>query len=150
MQEKLHDHHTSISIGGRPICNLRYADGIDLMGGSNGELQDLTNRPVDRATAYEIEVSTEKSKIMTNNTNSINADIISMNSQKLEAVTSFKYLGATLCKDGTCSGEICIRIASAMAAMARLNRTWRCNTISFAKQVQAVQASCHLHPPLWL
>ena len=25
------------------------ADGIDLMGGSNGELQDLTNRVLDRA-----------------------------------------------------------------------------------------------------
>ena len=50
-QETLHDHHTSISIGGRPICNLRFADDIDLMGGSNGELQDLTNRLADRATA---------------------------------------------------------------------------------------------------
>ena len=97
-----------------------------------------------------MEISTEKSKIMTNNTNSINADIISMNSQKLEAVTSFKYLGATLCRVGTCPVEVRIRITSAMAAMARLNRTWRCNTISFAKQVQAVQVSFHLHPPLWL
>ena len=64
-----------------------------------------------------MEVSTEKSKIM----NKISADI-SMIGQKLEEVTSFKYLGATLCKDGTCSAEVCIRIASTMAAMARLNR----------------------------
>ena len=27
MQETLHDHHISISIGGRPICNPRLADG---------------------------------------------------------------------------------------------------------------------------
>ena len=56
-----------------------------------------------------------------------------MNGQKLEKVTSFKYLGATLCKDGTCSAEIRIRIASTLAArlMARLNRIWRSNTISF-------------------
>ena len=48
-----------------------------------------------------------------------------MNGQKLEEETSFEYLGASpLCKDGTCSAEICIiRVASAMA---RLNR------ISFA------------------
>ena len=50
MQEILHDHHTFISIGGRSICNLRFADDIDLMGDSNGELQDFTNRLVDRAT----------------------------------------------------------------------------------------------------
>ena len=51
MQEIYHNHYTSISIGGRPVCNRRFADDIDLMGGSNGELQDLTNRLVDRATA---------------------------------------------------------------------------------------------------
>ena len=51
IQQTLHDHHTSISIGGRPICNLQLAD-IDLTGDSNGELQDLTNRLVDRAKAY--------------------------------------------------------------------------------------------------
>ena len=52
MQKTLHDHHTSISIGGRPICNLQFSDDIDFWGGSSGELQDFTNRIVDRATAY--------------------------------------------------------------------------------------------------
>ena len=133
MQEPLHDYHTSISIGGRPICSLRFADDIDLMGGSNFELQDQTIRVVDRTTAYEMEVSTIKSKIMTHSTNNISVDI-SMNGQKLVKVTSLKYLGATLCKDGTSSAEVRIRIASAMAATTRLNRIWRCNTISFASK----------------
>ena len=48
MQETVHDHHTSISIGGRPTGNLVFADNIDLMGGSNDELQDLTNRLVEQ------------------------------------------------------------------------------------------------------
>ena len=74
IQETHRDHHTPISMDGRPICNLRFAD-INRMGCSNGELQDLTNRLVDRAMAYELEVSTEKSKIMTNSTNNISADI---------------------------------------------------------------------------
>ena len=74
-----------------------------------------------------MEVSTEKSKLMTNSTN-ISAEI-SMNGQKLVEVTSNKYLGATLCK-----AEVRIRIASAMAAIARLNRIWRCSTISFASK----------------
>ena len=52
-----------------------------------------------------------------------------MNGQKLEEVTSFKYLGATLCKDGTCSAEVQIGIASAMARL--MNRSWLVNTISF-------------------
>ena len=61
-----------------------------------------------------MEVSTEKHKIMTYSTNNISANI-SMHSQKLKKVIIFKHLGATQCKDGTCSAEISIRIASAMA-----------------------------------
>ena len=95
MQEMLNDHHTSISTGGRPICNLQFADGIDLEGGSNGERKDLTNRLIDTTTAYGMEVSTEKSKVVTNSIHNMSADI-SINGQKLEEVTSFKYLGAPL------------------------------------------------------
>ena len=51
-----------------------------------------------------MEVSREKSKIMTNSTCNISTDI-SMNGQKLEEITSFKHLGATVCKDGTCSAR---------------------------------------------
>ena len=130
MQETLHDHHTFISIGGRPICDQRFADDIDLIGSSNGERQDLTNRPVDRAAAYGMEVSTEKNKFTTNSTNNICAGI-GMNGQKLEEVTSFKNMGAILRKDGFCSAQVRIRIAPAMAAVAKLNKVWRCNTISF-------------------
>ena len=79
-----------------------------------------------------MEVSTEKSKIMTNSMNNISTGI-SMNGQKLEEETRFKYMGAT-CKDGTCSAKVNIRIASAIAAMARLNRIWWYNTISFASK----------------
>ena len=39
------------------------------MGGNKGEFQDLTNRLLDRAAAYGMEVSTEKSKVMTNSAN---------------------------------------------------------------------------------
>ena len=68
------------------------------MDGSNGELQDLANRLVDKVTIYYgMSVSTEKSEIMTN----ISPNI-SMNGQKLEKVTSFKHLGVTLCNDSTC------------------------------------------------
>ena len=57
-----------------------------------------------------MEVSTENSKIMTTSMNNIRADI-SMNGQKLEEVTGFKHLEATLCKDGMCSAEVRIKIA---------------------------------------
>lgn len=64
MLETLHDFHTSISIGGRPICNLRFADDIDLMADNEAKLQNLTTRLKKPAGRYSMEVSSEKSKVM--------------------------------------------------------------------------------------
>ena len=55
--------------------------------------------------------------------NSLSADI-SITGQKLEGVTSFKYLEVTLCKDGICSAEIRVRIVSVIAALTGLDRIW--------------------------
>lgn len=54
-QETIHDHITSISIGSRPVEN------IDLMVGSNTELQDLANKVVESASEYGMEYSTQGS-----------------------------------------------------------------------------------------
>ena len=67
MRETLHDFTPTISIGGRPLCNLRFADDIDLIAGSNHELRDLTDRLTSRASAHGMEVSSEKSKVLVNN-----------------------------------------------------------------------------------
>lgn len=131
MQETMDDHPTTISIGGRPLCNLRFADDIDLMAGNNTELQDLTNRLVKCAKVYGMEVSHEKSKILINSANHTTAEIY-MNGQKLDEVTAFKYLGSILSKDGSSKKEINTRIGTSTAAMARLNRIWRRKNISFA------------------
>ena len=111
MQETLSDHHTSLSIGGRHIGNLRFYDDIDLMGGSNGELQVLANRLVDRTTAYVHFIHHRKAQDHDNSTNNISADI-SMNGQRSEEVTSFEYLGSNPVQGyQICSAEIRINIA---------------------------------------
>ncbi|KAH3888988.1 hypothetical protein DPMN_013034 [Dreissena polymorpha] len=55
----------------------------------------------------------------TTNTSATNA----MNSRKLEEVTSFKYLGATLFKDGTSTAEVRIRQAVPSASPPRTGST---------------------------
>ena len=131
-----------------PIYNLQFADAIDLTGGNNGELKDLISRLIDRATAYGMEVSTEKSKIMTSSTNNISADII-MNGLKLGEVTGFKYLGAILCKDGTCLAgphQDCLSSGS----NGKTKQDLAAQHHQLCKQVQSVRVYCHLHSPLWL
>ena len=86
-----------------------------------------------------MEVSTEKSKVMVSSTESITSNI-TMNGELLEEVSSFKYLGATLSKDGTCTAEIRIRIVTATAAMARLGRIWKSSSISFRTKYSLYRA----------
>ena len=71
-------------------------------------------------TAYGMEISAEKTKLMTNNTGGINTEI-EVSGQKLETVTSFKYLGSVISHKGT-KPEILSRIAQTTAALTRLNQ----------------------------
>ena len=85
----LHDHVPSISFGGRPLCNQRFADDIDLMEDSARDLQDLTNKLVSSASTFGMGVSAEKPKVMFNILNGISANF-TMNGQPQEEVSSFK------------------------------------------------------------
>ena len=49
----------SVSITGRPLCNLRFADYIDLLRDSE-ELQQLTERPEKTAARYGMEINSDK------------------------------------------------------------------------------------------
>ena len=60
MQQILNQTKTTIHIGGNEITNLRFADDIDLIAGSNAELQTLTNKLVSESKEYGMEISKEK------------------------------------------------------------------------------------------
>ncbi|KAH3816667.1 hypothetical protein DPMN_118187 [Dreissena polymorpha] len=51
-------------------------------------------------------------------------DDINMNGEKLEEVTSFMYLGATLSRYCTSTTEVRLRMTRATEAMVRLSRLW--------------------------
>ena len=92
MTDALEDHECTVSIGGRTITNLRFADDIDGLAGDEEELANLAERLHRASTAYGMEISAEKTKLMTINTSGINREI-KVNGQKLETVTSFKLPG---------------------------------------------------------
>ena len=98
MTDSLEDHKGTVSIGGRTITNLRFADYIDGLAGEE-ELANLVERLEKASTAYGMEISAE-TKLMTNDTSGINREI-KVNGQKLETVTSFKYLGSVITDEGS-------------------------------------------------
>ena len=74
------------------------------------------------------QISAKKIKLMTNNASGINTEI-KVNEQKLETVTSFKYLGSVKTDEGS-KPEILSRIAQATAALTRLKPVWNDGSIS--------------------
>ena len=74
MTNALEDHEGTLSIGGRTITNLRFADDIDGLAGEEEELAKSVQRLHKVTTDYGMEISAEKTKLMTNNTSDINRD----------------------------------------------------------------------------
>ena len=96
----LEDQEGTVSIGGRAITNLRFADDINGSAEEEEELAKLVEHLYKAAIAYSMEISAEKTKLMTNNTTGINTEI-KINGQKFETVTSFKYLGSVITDEGS-------------------------------------------------
>ena len=124
MTDALENHKCTLNIRGRIITNLRFADNIDGLAGEEEELAKLVGCLDKTSTAYGMEISAEKTKLMTNNTIGINTEI-KVNGQKLETVTSFKYLGSFITDVGS-KPEILTRTAQTTAALTRLKPVWIC------------------------
>ena len=125
--DALQDHEGTVSIGGRTFTSLRFADDIDGLAGEDEELAKLVGSLDKTSTAYGMEISAKKTKLMTNNTSGINTDI-KINGQKLETVTSFKYLGSVITDEGS-KPDILSRIAQTTAALTKLKPVWNDRSI---------------------
>ena len=77
MTDALEDHEDTVSIGGRTITNLHFADDIDGLAGEEEELAKLVKHLDKASTAYSMEISAEKTKLMTKNTCGINTGDLS-------------------------------------------------------------------------
>ena len=90
-----------------------------------------------------MEISAEKTKLVTNNTCGIDTEI-KINGQKLEIVTSFKYLGSGITYEGS-KPEILCRIAQTSAALTRLKPVWYDRSIFSQFQDTNDALPCHIH-----
>ena len=85
-----------------------------------------------------MEISAEKTKLMTNSPDGIQREI-KVKGQTLGAVNSFKYLGAVVSDDGS-KQEVLSRIAQATSALTKLKPIWRDNSISLGLKVKLMRS----------
>jgi len=95
------------------------------------------------------EISSAKSKVIANSRTKMRTNI-TMNGEKLEQVSSFKYLGATLTEDGTSVKEVRCRIAAAKSTMARPTPTNLEQWNQVQNQISSLSISGMFSLALWL
>ena len=85
-----------------------------------------------------MEISAEKTKLITNNSTGINTEI-KVDGQKLETVTSFKYLGSVITDEGS-KPETLSKIAQTTAALTRLKPVWNDRSISLSSKTRLMRS----------
>ena len=76
MADTLEDHEGLVSIRSGTITNLGFADNIDVLAGQEQELFSLIKHLDEVSTTYYgMQISAEKSQLMTNNANGTSTDI---------------------------------------------------------------------------
>ena len=138
MSDALEEHDGNVSLGDRSITNLRFADDIDALAEEEQEQEAVVEILDKTCTRYKMEISAEKTKLMTNSAGGIQRQI-KVKGQKLGTVTSFKYLGAFVSDDGS-KTEILSRIAQATAVLTKLKPIWRDNNISLGSDVKLMRS----------
>ena len=126
--DTLEEHDGKFSTGGRNITNLRCAEDIDAIAEEKQELEALVKSLDKTCKWYKMEISAEKTKLITNRANGIQREI-KVKGQRLGTVTCVKYLRAVVSDDGT-KPEILSRIVQATAALTKLKPIWKDNKIS--------------------
>ena len=85
-----------------------------------------------------MEISAEKTKVMCNRKGGFTKGV-KVGDTKLEEVTAFKYLGATICEQGS-KPEIVNRIAQSTAALSKLQTIWRDKNINLSSKVRLMRS----------
>ena len=118
---------------------MRFADDIDGLASSQEELAELIRRFDESCSAYGMEISAEKTKVMTNvHVKNLQTEF-KVKDSVLQIVDQFIYLGATVTDNGS-KIEILSRMAKAQSALSRLKIIWNDNHVSVKSKIRLLRS----------
>ena len=121
------------------LRDFLFADDAALVAHSQTELQDILNSFSQACSDFGLEISLQKTKVLTQNTN-LPVELSIYNS-RLEEVSEFVYLGSTISSNLSLDGEITKRIAKAAFTMSKLDkRVWANNLLTSRTKIQVYRA----------
>jgi hypothetical protein len=116
MREALEEVNQGIKVGGQLIKTIRFADDKAVTASSQRGLQQLMDN-VDRVTQdYGMKINVKKTKVMCIARKTGGKVCITIDGQKVEQVSQFRYLGSLISEDGYCEKDIRTRIGMGKSA----------------------------------
>ena len=128
-----------ISVGGRLISNLRYADDTALIEGSKEAIEHLTTNVNEAGKQLNLKLNVKKTKLLVAG-RAEEEHHIQIDGESVEQVENFKYLGSTKTATANCSGDIKARIAIAKRRMIELQDLWNDKNLTTDLKVKLVKA----------
>ena len=124
----LENYEGGVSINGKKINNLRYADDTTLVARDEDEMASLLERVTNESRALGLEINLDKTKLMVID----RSDTLQLKNlpSRVETVKEFIYLGSLITDGGGCEPEIRRRITLARTAMSNLLKIWLDKQIS--------------------
>ena len=113
-----------VSVGGRHISNLRYADDTVLLAESEEKLQSLLDAVEDRSAEHGLLLNASKTKVMYSGKETEGVTILTRAGEELEQVSEFTYLGSCIDDDNSCENDIRKRLAMGRTSMIKLVKIW--------------------------
>ena len=143
---RLDEAQAGIKIAERNINNLRYADDTTLMAESEEELKTLLMKVKEESEKAGLKLSIQKTKIMAS------GPIISwqIDSETMETVRDFIFLGSKITANGDCSHEIKRRLLLGRKAMTNLDSILKSRDIALSTKVPSSQSYSFSSSHVWM
>ena len=136
MREALENWYGGISIGGRRITKLRYADDTTLIAETKNDLIAIMKRVKLASEKAGLYLNVGKTKVMM----SEDQGEMVVDGKLIEVVSHFIFLGSLITKDGFCGREICRRLEMGRSAMGGLTTIWKDRGITLITKIMLVKA----------
>ena len=136
----LEEAQAGISISGRNVNNLRYADDTTLMAESGEQLKNLLMKVKEESEKVDLNLNTQKTKIMAC------GPITSweIDRETVETVSDFVFLGSKITADGDCSQSIKRCLLFGRKAMTKLDSILKSRDITLPTKVHLVKGMVFL------
>ena len=135
----LDEAQAGIKIAGRNINNLRYADDITLMAGSEAELKSLSMKVKEESEKVGLSLNIQKTKIMASGP----VTSWQIDGETVETVADFIFWGSKITADGDCNHEIKRRLLVRRKLMTNLDSILKSTDITLPTNVHLVKATVY-------